>query len=174
MAKEKSTKKTNNDYKNFMSYCEDLSTFLDQINSYCNHTYENDVPKNQKYVTYQAIRNHIGHDKISNKSEATHATQFMNQQLKKLLESGVLVHSKKASQKKMTIVGKLYVDMPNYFKDNVEAISERLTNASICEPSEESTNRSSDGDKEESNTEMTTENLQQKFSEKSDNKFWSN
>ena len=52
---------------------------------------------------YQAIRNFLGYGEIKNKSEATEATQFMNKQLKSLLEAGVLVHSKKASQKKMTI-----------------------------------------------------------------------
>jgi len=142
-----------------MSYCEDLSTFLDKINDFCQETYEKSIQKEQQFITYQAIRNYLGHGEIKNKSEATDATQFMNQQLKELLKAGVLVHSKKASQKKMTIVGKLYVEMPNYYKDNVEAISERMTNASICEPSDES-EASDSKNAEESNTEMTTENLQ--------------
>ena len=45
MAKEKSTKKTNTAFKNFMSYCEDLSTFLDKINDFCQKTYEKSIQK---------------------------------------------------------------------------------------------------------------------------------
>ena len=40
-----------------MSYCEDLSTFLDEINRYCKDNYENTIPKEQKFITGQNFEN---------------------------------------------------------------------------------------------------------------------
>lgn len=90
----------------------------------------------KEFFTWQALEKFLfsefGVDR--NTSEASQARRFMNSKIKGLMELGIIGNKKKAKNNATTINGQLYIEKPDYFKQTVEAVSQRLTTVSLHDP----------------------------------------